>query len=302
MPDINILVENKIATKTDDAEYICDNSDYVVKFSFDAEWDEHGTKTARFIYNDRHEDVIFTGDQCAVPKISNTYFFNIGVFAGDLHTTTPARVPCKLSVLCGAGAPADPTQDVYNQILAKLNELGGVSPDDVAQAVADYMTDNPIKETDPTVPEWAKSPKKPKYTAEEVGALSADDLLPLTGTTTELTPSQAQDAVLAGRPVVVQYTDSEYGVLKFTNFNLAPSNNLIASVAIIKLMDLWVVYALYGYTSNQQWKTGVTQMATGSDMNGIETSVDAVSARVATLEGAGYLTLDTLPKYGGESV
>lgn len=128
------------------------------------------------------------------------------------------------------------------------------------------------------------------------------DLAPLTGTTAELTPSQVRDAVLAGRPVVVQYTDSEYGVLKFTNFNLAPSNSLIASVAIIQLSDAWVVYALYGYTLNQQWTQGITQMATGSDMNAIETSVDAVSARVATLEGAGYLTLDTLPKYGGESV
>lgn len=200
------------------------------------------------------------------------------------------------------GPVQDPTPSIYDQLLAKLNELGGVSPDDVAQAVADYMTDNPVKETDPTVPEWAKSPKKPKYTAEEVGALSADDLAPLTGTTRELTPSQVQDAVLAGRPVVVQYTDSEYGVLKFTNFNLAPSNSLIASVAIIQLSSSWVVYALYGYTLNQQWTQGITQMATGSDMNGIETSVDAVSARVATLEGAGYLTLDTLPKYGGESV
>lgn len=144
MPDINISIENKIAIKTDDTEYICDNNDYVVKFSFDTEWDAYSAKTARFIYNDRHEDIVFTGNQCAVPKISDTYFFNIGVFAGDLHTTTPARVPCKLSVLCGAGAPAAPTQDVYNQLLAKLNELGGVSPDDVAQAVADYLKDNPV--------------------------------------------------------------------------------------------------------------------------------------------------------------
>lgn len=31
-------------------------------------------------------------------------------------------------------------------------------------------------ETDPTVPAWAKSPNKPSYTADEVGALSADEL------------------------------------------------------------------------------------------------------------------------------
>ena len=35
-----------------------------------------------------------------------------------------------------------------------------------------------LKENDPTVPEWAKQPNKPKYTAEEVGALSADIEIP----------------------------------------------------------------------------------------------------------------------------
>ena len=35
------------------------------------------------------------------------------------------------------------------------------------QPKGDYITE----ETDPTVPSWAKSPNKPKYTAEEVGAI-----------------------------------------------------------------------------------------------------------------------------------
>lgn len=299
MPIINITVKGKVAS-SDTKAIVNGNSDYAVNWVLDGEWADYDTKTMRVRFFDGSViNSIFSGTSCSLPVITGTCMIEIGLFAGDLITSTPAVINCIRCIRDDEGPVQDPTPSIYDQLLAKLNELGGVSPDDVAQAVADYMTANPVKETDPTVPEWAKSPKKPKYTAEEVGALSADDLLPLTGTTTELTPLQVRDAVLAGRPVVVQYTDSEYGLLKFTNFNLAPSNNLIASVAIIKLMDLWVVYALYGYTSNQQWKTGVTQMATGSDMNGIETSVDAVSARVAILEGAGYLTLDTLPKYEG---
>lgn len=35
-----------------------------------------------------------------------------------------------------------------------------------------------VEETDPTVPEWAKQPERPKYTAEEVGALAADTKIP----------------------------------------------------------------------------------------------------------------------------
>lgn len=126
-------------------------------------------------------------------------------------------------------------------------------------------------------------------------------MTPLIGTTAELTPSQVQDAVLAGRPVVVQYTDSTYGVLKFTNFNIAASHNLLASVSIIKLSGSWVVYALYGYTSTQQWDPGVTVMATTPQVNDIIATVNTISTRVSTIENAGYLTLETLPKYGGES-
>lgn len=35
-----------------------------------------------------------------------------------------------------------------------------------------------LKETDPTVPDWAKEPTKPSYTAEEVGALPEDTEIP----------------------------------------------------------------------------------------------------------------------------
>lgn len=175
MPVINISVENKIA-EADGTLYVCGNSDFVAKFAFDAEWEAYETKTARFGYNNSYVDVVFTGNKCPVPIISGTYFFNIGVYAGNLHTTTPARVPCKKSILCDTGFPADPPNDIYNQIMAKLNSLGSADPEAIAKAVADYLAAHPIEETDPTVPEWAKAETKPTYTADEVGAISQDDL------------------------------------------------------------------------------------------------------------------------------
>lgn len=175
MPVINISVENKIA-EADGILYVCGNSDFVAKFAFDAEWEAYENKTARFCYNNSYVDVVFTGNECPVPIISGTYFFNIGVYAGNLHTTTPARVPCKKSILCDTGFPADPPNDVYNQIMAKLNSLGSADPEAIAKAVANYLTEHPVEETDPTVPEWAKAKTKPTYTADEVGAISQDDL------------------------------------------------------------------------------------------------------------------------------
>lgn len=54
----------------------------------------------------------------------------------------------------------------------------GVSDEKIAEAVGTYMESHPIEETDPTVPEWAKQPTKPKYTASEVGAIPDTTKIP----------------------------------------------------------------------------------------------------------------------------
>ena len=36
-----------------------------------------------------------------------------------------------------------------------------------------------MSERDPTVPDWAKSPEKPRYTAEELGAVNSEDAISL---------------------------------------------------------------------------------------------------------------------------
>lgn len=63
--------------------------------------------------------------------------------------------------------------DVIEQIFQRLDDVDGVSPEQIAAAVEEYMIKNPITETDPTVPDWAKQPQKPTYTASEVGAEAA---------------------------------------------------------------------------------------------------------------------------------
>lgn len=144
MYELNIKVRNKIATQTDKAEYVCGNSDYIAVFDLDSEWDAYNTKTARFSYNGSYTDVVFDGNQCPVPVITDTHCFHIGVYAGDLHTTTAARVPCRKSILCGDGAPADPTPDVYDQLMEKLNDIGEISEEGIAAAVDAYMAENPV--------------------------------------------------------------------------------------------------------------------------------------------------------------
>ncbi len=123
MNRIEISVQNRVAWQTNSVDYICGNGDFVVGFVFDSEWDEYETKTARFIYNGEHTDIVFTGTECKVPKILNVKRMEVGVFAGDLYTTTPAFVHCRKSILCDSGAPADPMPDVYAQIMELLKNV-----------------------------------------------------------------------------------------------------------------------------------------------------------------------------------
>ena len=101
MHELHIVINNKIATyMRRDGCVVCNNDDYMVVFAFDAEWDAYPTKTARFIWNGLHTDVPFTGNTVALPMVKNTTLVTVGVYAGDLRTTTPASIECKKSILC----------------------------------------------------------------------------------------------------------------------------------------------------------------------------------------------------------
>lgn len=122
---IRITVREKEAI-ADRTVYVCGNSCFVVKFDFDQEWDKFETKTARFICdNNSYTDVVFQGMTCPVPVLSNTHRVRIGVFAGNLVTTTPANVVATKSILCEGGTPAAPTDNVYGQIMEMLNQVTG---------------------------------------------------------------------------------------------------------------------------------------------------------------------------------
>lgn len=122
---ITIAVNNKIAKNlTPGVLYVCGNSDFIVNFAFDDEWTAFATKTARFItQHNTYTDVVFSGNTCKMPVMKNTHLVNVGVYAGNLSTTTPAVIPAKKSILCGSGLPADPAPDVYSQIMDALNQL-----------------------------------------------------------------------------------------------------------------------------------------------------------------------------------
>ena len=121
---INVRVQNKVAQVVDVPVIICGNSGYTVNFTFDSEWDAYDVKTARFTWvrygEKQYTDVSFTGNSVDVPVLSDIVAVFVGVFAGNLSTTTPAKVACQRSILCAEGVkmlkgdPGDPGRSLVD--------------------------------------------------------------------------------------------------------------------------------------------------------------------------------------------
>lgn len=124
MATIEVLVREKMAQNLKPREQIivCDNSDYVISFTFDEEWDAYPEKTARFAYGRAYQDIVFKGNKCVAPAMRNVSSVEVGVFAGNLHTTTPALIYCKKSIRSCGCAPEGPPREIYDEIMEAVNE------------------------------------------------------------------------------------------------------------------------------------------------------------------------------------
>ena len=135
-----ISIKNKIASYESEEKVVCFNSDYTITFSFDGEWGEHAAKTAQFRWFDREnswqkQEVLFSGDGCPLPVIPDAREVYVGVYAGDIRTSTEAVIPCISSALSKGGAVPEPVPDVYAQVLAKMDKIARFNAADVGNAV-----------------------------------------------------------------------------------------------------------------------------------------------------------------------
>ena len=91
-------------------------------------------------------------------------------------------------------------------------------------------------------------------------------LTPLTGTTGTLTPMQVYNAIKSGKSVVLQYMDDTYGLLSYTNFNVAESMNVIAANTIAYFNNTYVLAELWGDTTTNVWGFMATTLAQKQDI------------------------------------
>lgn len=88
--------------------------------------------------------------------------------------------------------------DVILDLISRVDTLEKepISDEKIEKSVKSYLEKNPIEETDPTVPAWAKAEEKPTYTAEEVGALPSTTVIP--SKLSELTADDEHETVTKG--------------------------------------------------------------------------------------------------------
>lgn len=129
MPEIRVTVRNRIAYTSDNPEIVCGNSDYSVLFDLDAEWDAFPVRTARMVWRDpdsgrnRYAEMLFEGSRVVLPPVYRVSQVLLGIYAGDIRTTAPVRIPCCACVTGSDAVHPDPAPDVYTQLLHYLELL-----------------------------------------------------------------------------------------------------------------------------------------------------------------------------------
>lgn len=88
----------------------------------------------------------------------------------------------------------------------------------------------------------------------------------LTGNTTTITPTQVKEAILAGRPIVITYTDTTYGNLTFTSFGYSVENNVVVANLVSTYNMQYILADLVGLSNNDRWNLNTTELGTSTDI------------------------------------
>ena len=144
---ITFKVNGQNIVRTDTNRVVSDSRNYLrASFEFSEEWT--GIKTAIFKSGDVVRNAILEDNECLVPwEVIKHGFMKVSVFCGDLITADSSTVPITESGYAEGGAPQDPSQTVYEQIIAMLNDIetGGIPDDKIAAAVQAYLEAHPVE-------------------------------------------------------------------------------------------------------------------------------------------------------------
>lgn len=137
------------------------NTGYYARFHFTEEW-ESRIIVARFANGHITKDMVLDGSNTCEfpPEVMRSNLLEVGVFTknNELRSSNKARVPIIAGTLTDDGLPVNPSRDVFEQILDKVNEIQdeAISPEDIQAAVDAYMEANPVEIPTVTVKTWTE--------------------------------------------------------------------------------------------------------------------------------------------------
>ena len=122
MKEIHVTVRDGTAFQTDHTAYITGDGEFYVVFALEDNWQDYPIRVARFQTENGYQDVMFRGDRCHMPVFTYAQKLEVGLTAGNLRTTTPARIFMRQGIRSAWGPPEDPQTSIYDQILDCLGE------------------------------------------------------------------------------------------------------------------------------------------------------------------------------------
>ena len=129
---------------------------------------------------------------CYIPSdfdigLVTVYLKGYDLDGSSVATANGVSIPIVQGAFDGGEPAVPPEPDLYAKLIEEFSK--GIDQERISIAVEEYLNKNPIQEKDPTVPEWAKQPQKPEYTAQEVGALPATTHIPTSAFEVNAEPS-----------------------------------------------------------------------------------------------------------------
>lgn len=124
MSNIHINIRDKLP-QCEPVTLLCGNSDYRIVWELDEEWAPYDSKTMRVCLADgTYQDVLFQGQEAALPVLNVPGWISVGLYAGDVHTSRGVELRVLPAITTAGGVPAAPAEDVYAQLTEQLSILG----------------------------------------------------------------------------------------------------------------------------------------------------------------------------------
>lgn len=117
---LDFTLDRQVITRTDSNRVVAGSKGYVTAHFTDVSGDWHEPVTAIF----GSYVVILEDMGCTVPweALADPGAFEVSAFCGDLHTANTVRVDVEASGYKQGETPADPTPDVYSQLMETVEE------------------------------------------------------------------------------------------------------------------------------------------------------------------------------------